>query len=218
MKLIVPVLNRYDLLNRMIESIDYPLERLLIIDNGYERRTDDLGPVCENPNVQQMDVLNMAHNLGIAPSWNLGVKNYPFEDVFYFGSNDCKFSRGVLEKLERESAPDKVVICERWPHWQLFSVGHEVFEKCGLFDESIFPMNFEDDEFEWRVTSLGFQIHKVELPMIHEGHMTFRSDEHYAKRNQVTYEANRQYFEKKKAENRLNAGEWSLKIRKDNDW
>ncbi len=32
--LIVPVLNRYDLLDRMVGSIDYPVEHLLIIDNG----------------------------------------------------------------------------------------------------------------------------------------------------------------------------------------
>lgn len=218
MKLIVPVLNRYDLLNRMIESIDYPLERLLIIDNGYERRTDGLGPICNNPNVKQMDFLNMANNFGIAPSWNLGVKNYPFEDVFYFGSNDCVFSPGTLEKLERESSPDRVTISEMWPHWQLFSVGSKVFEECGLFDESIFPMNFEDDEFEWRVTSLGFQVRKLDLPMIHDGHMTFRSDDYYARRNSITYQANERYFNKKKEEKRLNAGEWSLKIRKENDW
>lgn len=218
MKLIVPVLNRYDLLNRMIESIDHPIERLLIIDNGYERRKDGLGPICNNPNVKQMDLLNMAHNFGIAPSWNLGVKNYPFENVFYFGSNDCVFAPGTLAKLERESSPDRVTISEMWPHWQLFSVGEKVFETCGLFDEAIFPMNFEDDEFQWRVTSLGFEVRKADLPMMHDGHMTFRSDDHYARRNSVTYQANEQYFNKKKEENRLNAGEWSLKIRRENDW
>ncbi len=218
MKLIVPVLNRYDLLNRMIESIDYPIERLLIIDNGYERRGSGEGPKCNNSNVQQMDVLNIPNNLGIAPSWNLGVKVYPFESIYYFGSNDCVFAPGTLEKLEKSSSPDRVTISEMWPHWQLFSVGEKVFESCGLFDESIFPMNFEDDEFDWRVTQKGFGVKAVELPMIHDGHMTFRSDDHYARRNLVTYQANEQYFNKKKQENRLNAGEWSLRIRRDNDW
>jgi len=32
--LIVPVLNRYDLLRRMLQSIDFPIRDLLIIDNG----------------------------------------------------------------------------------------------------------------------------------------------------------------------------------------
>lgn len=218
MKLIVPVLNRYDLLNRMIESIDYPVERLLIIDNGWGIHQGSEGPVSNNPNVLAMDVINIYSNLGIAPAWNLGVKNYPFEEVFYFTSNDCVFAPGTLQKLQQESAPDKVTISEMWPHWQLFSVGAKVFEACGLFDEAIFPMNFEDDEFEWRVTEMGFSVTKANLPMIHDGQMTFKSNNHYAARNSETYRANEAYFNQKKQENRLNSGEWSLVIRRRNNW
>jgi len=32
--MVVPVLNRYDLLQRMLDSIDFPVADLLIIDNG----------------------------------------------------------------------------------------------------------------------------------------------------------------------------------------
>jgi len=32
--LIVPVLNRYDLLERFLQSLDYPIRDVLIIDNG----------------------------------------------------------------------------------------------------------------------------------------------------------------------------------------
>jgi GT2 family glycosyltransferase len=218
MKLIVPVLNRYDLLNRMIESIDHPIERLLIVDNGWGIRSDGEGPICTNPMVQNFDVINMYSNLGIAPAWNLGVKNYPFEEVFYFTSNDCVFEPGTLAKLESESAPDTVTVSEMWPHWQLFSVGEKVFEACGLFDEAIFPMNFEDDEFEWRVTSMGFEVRKANLPMVHDGQMTFKSNNHYAQRNSSTYQANELYFKTKREENRLNSGEWSLGIRRRNHW
>lgn len=213
MKLIVPVLNRYDLLQRMIASIDHSIENLLIIDNGGELRELEVPDT-----VKQTTVLSMTHNLGIAPSWNLGVKNFPFEDVYYFTSNDCVFEPGTLLKLEAESSRDKVTISELWPHWQLFSVGDQVFKDCGLFDEAIFPMNFEDDEFEWRVTELGFSVNKVNLPMVHDGQMTFKSDAHYAARNTVTYKANELYFNTKKTEGRLNAGEWSLKIRRTNNW
>lgn len=216
MRLIVPVLNRYDLLNRMIESIDYPIERLLIIDNGAESGEGE--PVCENANVARMDIIKISNNLGIAPAWNLGVKNYPFEDIYYFTSNDCVFQPGTLEKLKQESARDKVTISQLWPHWQLFSVGDQVFENCGLFDEAIFPMNFEDDEFQWRVTEMGYEVKVADLPMQHDGQMTFKSNAHYARRNSETYRANEDYFNQKKSERRLNAGEWSLKIRRQNNW
>jgi GT2 family glycosyltransferase len=217
--LIVPVLNRYDLLNRMIRSIDYPVDNLIIIDNGARiRQPEDEAPTCDNPLVQNFRVVPILNNLGIAPSWNLGVKLVPFDQVFYFTSNDCVFEQGTLEKLAKESARDKVTISELWPHWQLFSVGDQVFEHCGLFDEAIFPMNFEDDEFEWRVTEMGYEVRKVDLPMVHDGQMTFKSNQHYATRNQTTYEANGLYFRTKKHERRLNAGEWSLKVRRENNW
>jgi len=128
------------------------------------------------------------------------------------------FAPGTLQKLQQESAADKVTISEMWPHWQLFSVGAKVFEACGLFDEAIFPMNFEDDEFEWRVTEMGFSVTKANLPMIHDGQMTFKSNNHYAARNSETYRANEAYFNQKKQENRLNSGEWSLVIRRRNNW
>lgn len=219
MKLIVPVLNRYDLLNRMIASIDHPIETLLVIDNGAGLRTkDELGPECSNELVADFQVLEMPNNLGIASSWNLGVKALPFEPVFYFTSNDCVFEPGTLAKLESESDPCEVTISRLWPYWQLFSVGETVFENCGLFDEAIFPMNFEDDEFQWRVTEMGYTIKDADLPMQHDGQMTFKSNSHYAARNHETYQANERYFTKKMHERRLNAGEWSLKIRRTNHW
>lgn len=203
----------------MITSIDYPVENLIIIDNGDNlRQLGEEGPRCDNPLVKNFRVVPILNNLGIAPSWNLGVKLVPFDQIFYFTSNDCVFAPRTLEKLATESARDKVTISELWPHWQLFSVGDKVFEECGLFDESIFPMNFEDDEFEWRVGEMGYEVRKLDLPMVHDGQMTFKSNQHYAIRNQTTYEANGLYFRTKKHERRLNAGEWSLKIRRANNW
>ena len=34
--LCVPVLNRYDLLDKMLDSINYPIDKILIINNGKE--------------------------------------------------------------------------------------------------------------------------------------------------------------------------------------
>mgnify|MGYP007083448107 FL=1 len=203
----------------MIASIDHPVDNLVIIDNGADlRHPNDEGPRCDNPLVEHFRVIDIPNNLGIAPSWNLGVKLFPFDKIFYFTSNDCVFAPGTLAELEEQSSRDKVTISELWPHWQLFSVGDRVFEHCGLFDEAIFPMNFEDDEFEWRVTEMGYEVRKANLPMVHDGQMTFKSNQHYATRNQTTYEANGLYFRTKKHQRRLNAGEWSLKVRRENNW
>ena len=39
--IIVPVLNRYDLLDRCLQSIDYPVETLIFIDNGVQSTLHD---------------------------------------------------------------------------------------------------------------------------------------------------------------------------------
>lgn len=213
--LIIPVLNRYDLLERMLASIDYPIKHLLIIDNG-GRLSLSLDQIPQL--VEQVTVLNMPANLGIAPSWNLGVKSFPFDDVYYFTSNDVVYSPGTLEKLHKLSTNNRVTICDDFPFWQTFSVGEEVFEQCGLFDEAIFPMNWEDDEFYWRVTANGFDVVKVSLPMGHDAHASFRSDDHYARRNSETYVSNEMYFKDKQKRNDLSSGEWSLIRRRANRW
>lgn len=211
--LIVPVLNRYDLLERMMRTIDYPIRDLLIIDNGGGF------VVTEKPAlVETLTVLQMPANLGIAPSWNLGIKSFPFDDVFYFTSNDVMFEPGTLQKLHEQAMRTDVTICADWPHWQTFAVGDRVVESAGLFDEAIFPMNWEDDEYQWRVEKHGFSVVKLDLPMFHDGHQTFRSDEHYARRNTDTYKSNEAYFRLKQSVDDISAGEWSLTRRRENKW
>ena len=79
--LIVPVLNRYDLLQRMLDSIDFPVRDMLIIDNGGE-----LDTVAFPKPVLNSHVLSMPSNLGVAGSWNLGIKLFPHDSVWTFAS------------------------------------------------------------------------------------------------------------------------------------
>jgi len=71
--LTVPVLNRYDLLQRMFDSLDYPIKHLLVIDNNPDSRGQTPKPDC----VERMTWLHMPSNLGVADSWNLGYQIVP---------------------------------------------------------------------------------------------------------------------------------------------
>ena len=77
--LAIPVLNRYDLLDDNLDTIDYPVKEILIINNGKENYV----PRRQDLNVR---VLNLPSNLGMSGSWNLTIKLYPHENkyVFYF--------------------------------------------------------------------------------------------------------------------------------------
>ncbi len=71
---IVPVLNRYDLLERCLQSIDYPVETLIIIDNGGQSTLHEYPWVIDRRYVKNYHVWSMPTNLGVAPSWNIGIK------------------------------------------------------------------------------------------------------------------------------------------------
>ena len=210
--LIVPTLTRYDLLQRMISSIDYPVAHLLVIDNG--NMIDQLRLPAE---VVDMTVLTMPANLGVASSWNLGIKCFPFDPVWYIASDDVEFEPGALQAWFEASAPDRFVTSDEWPHYQMFSVGEDVINSVGLFDEALHPANFEDDDFEWRAGKLGFDPIRIAIDHTHEGQGTVFDGDNREK-NSRTYPLNEIYFRYKQSQLDLSAGEWSLERRRVNSW
>ncbi len=114
----MPVLNRYDLLQRMLNSVDVPVEHLLVIDNG---PGEDLFFSDKFVNVT---VLAMPANLGVAGSWNLGIKSFPYAQRWFIASNDVVFEPGSLEALSK-ARRDEITLTADAPHWQAFVLGDE---------------------------------------------------------------------------------------------
>lgn len=211
--LIVPTLNRYDLLNKMIESIDYSVAHLLIIDNG-----GTLDKITRNPLVRKVTILNMPANLGCSSSWNLGIKSFPKQDRWFIVSDDVIFEPGALKAWHEASARNKFVISDEWPFYQFMAIGDKVVERCGLFDEAIHPANWEDDEYEWRLKENGYTPIKVSIPHGHTKQGTVFSTPEFKKKNLQTYASNEKYVKDKIKRKDLSSGEWSLERRRDNSW
>lgn len=212
MILIVPVLNRYDLLQRMVHSIDYEISDLLIIDNGRELKDLDVPDV-----VKQTHILTMPSNQGVAGSWNLGIKCFPFEPFWTFTSADNQFEPGSLEKLAKASRPDALTLNSIWPYYQSFSVGEQLVQEVGLFDESIYPIYFEDNDYERRVTKKGFPVIKADVPVHHDNASTI-SDPQLANRNGVSWPSNQSYFQTKCDTDDYSEGRWNLERIRHNSW
>ena len=122
--LIVPVLNRYDLLQRMLSGLDHPIKHLLIIDNGaaYVQEDQQLDiPEC----VEHTTYLPMPSNLGVASSWNMGIKLFPMDSHWTFASNDMFFEPGELAKLAT-AEPDELTLLTDFPYFHAFAIGEEV--------------------------------------------------------------------------------------------
>ena len=207
--LIVPVLNRYDLLQRMLNSVDVPVEHLLVIDNG---------PGSEltfGDNFKRITVLDLPANQGVAGSWNLGIKSFPYSHRWFIVSNDVVFDPGSLELLS-QARRDEITLTGDAPHWQAFALGDEAVNDIGLFDESLFPAYFEDNDYMRRAEFVGVNIRRLDLKLTHDNSSTIKAG--YQEKNAKTYIKNEKHYQSKIDSNDYTAGGWSLEIRRANGW
>ncbi len=214
--LIVPVLNRYDLLDRMVSSIDYPVGHLLIIDNGASNVLEDMGidvPAC----VEHTTYLPMPANLGVAASWNLGIKSFPYAERWFIVSNDVQFAPGALGRLS-EARSDEITLSKMFPNWQAFALGYEAVRRVGLFDERFFPAFCEDNDYVWRAEQAGVTIRSIEVPMIHDNSSTINSDQDLLQNNFRTFPTNVALYHDKVAREDYSAGFWDVERRRLNGW
>ncbi len=215
--LTIPVLNRYDLLERCLQSIDYPIRHLLIVDNGASTVMEDMQidvPDC----VELTTYLPMPANLGVAASWNLGIKSFPYADRWFIASNDVQFHPGALERLS-EARSDEITLSDMIPHWQAFALGYEAVRRVGgLFDESFFPAFCEDNDYARRAEHAGVTIRRLDVPMVHDNSSTINSDPVLLQKNARTFPTNAAYFHDKVAREDYSPGSWSVERRRLNGW
>lgn len=211
MKLIVPVLNRFDLFKRMLESIDVKTTVYVINNSGV---TQDF---AYNNSLVDLHWVDLPTNLGVASSWNLGIKMLPFESRWFFSSADCWFRPGDLTLLQTAKS-DALTLCDKFPHYQTFAVGDEIIKAVGLFDEGLHPIYFEDNDFERRMVRAGLRLDRLPLQLEHENSSTIKSDVKLSMRNEVTFRNNQKYFEKKVHTYDYSEGRWQLQIRRVNSW
>lgn len=210
--LIIPVLNRYDLLDVSIEALDYPINNILIINNGKENwkpKREDL----------PIKVLDMPSNQGISGSWNLGIKCYPHEPWWLISSADTSFRPGSLELMDKLSGSDWFIKSNA--SYSAFSIGENVVAKVGLFDEYIYPAYYEDNDYDDRMVLEGFA-EKILCPGIqvndHGGSQTIKSDNNFKIMNGYTFEKNKIYYNNKKNTGDYTVKGWDLTRRRENEW
>lgn len=209
--LIIPVLNRFDLLEITLNSIDYPVDNILIVDNSNSYKTDRDG----------IHVLNIPSNLGVAASWNLGIKCFPHAPYWLIGSNDNSWVSGSMNRFADESDEDSLVLSSQG--WNTFSLGRNIVKEIGLFDENYYPAYHEDTDYMERIRLHGMtkNIKRTDIPIFsHGAATTMNSDPNFRQKNSVTGEDNRVYYMNKiyGDDEHYDCYFWDLQRRIDNDW
>lgn len=213
--LIVPVLANTSMLFHMLQSIDHPVEVLVVIDNGghvSQHRLSDTNRTY----IKQRYLWRMPHNLGVPTSWNLGIKATPFAPWWLISNFDVIWPAGSLQKLSDAAGPDKLVLNSSAQPWCAFTIGEQVVDKVGLFDEGIHPAYWEDVDYRRRVDALNIEVVLEGVGVIHANSSTLAAG--YWDKNQQTFAENATRAQTRATAGDMSSGEWSLEARRRLSW
>lgn len=155
--IVIPTITRADLLRENLETLLPQLaheEHLYIIDNGRQGIAVDSGKVT---------VLEQPVNLGVAASWNLGLRLGFAKDavthVLVLNDDIC-LARDQLEAIRRNirEHPDKWFYVGAY-YWSVWAIARQAahamqMESGEIFDERFYPAYFEDNDFYYRFNAL----------------------------------------------------------------
>jgi len=207
--LIVPILNRYDLLQRLVDSIDHPIERMLIIDNGKKC------PPIESHWVKETFIWTVPDNLGCCTSWNFGIIATQQAPWWLISGNDNVFEPDALATFEREARRDAVVLSDGQPKWTAFTIGDTVVQHVGLFDDNFHPCYFDDNDYAWRCSGAGLEIVEGSARVRHDNSSTIHSDaELFDWNSRVVFPHSRSYHQWKVANENATPGRFDLMRRR----
>lgn len=213
----IPVLgfltySRFDLADRLLASIDYPVENLVIVDNSGKREYSPVKPDL----VKNLWFIQLPHGLGYGGGLNLIVKSTPFAPYWLLVNDDSVFAPGALEKIADQVDIEAINFLSIMPKWSGFVLGEGAVLKAGLFDERFHPIYFEDNDYERRLENAGVKAKFIHAALQHDNSSTLNSGFH--SQNDLTFHRNHKLFDKKVAEKDFSEGSWSLQIRRDNSW
>jgi GT2 family glycosyltransferase len=214
---VIPVLGfatlkRFDLAERLLASIDYPVEHLVIVDNSGTQTWNPTQP----DKVKNLWLIRVPYGLGLVGAWNLIVKSTPHAPYWVLVNDDAWFGEGALDIIAQDANPDGLSFPHISPEWSCIVLGQKVVEEVGLYDERLYPLYFDDNDYQRRIEKAGLPIRRIDAIVHHQNSSTLKSG--YEQKNSKTFRANEVLFDSKVANDDYSEGNWSLKIRRENSW
>ena len=175
--MVVPVLNRFDMFTEMMETVDYPVQPI-VIDQW-------------------------RNNRGVSWAWNEGMRRAKAMGYQHclIANDDLKFRPESLERLSRTMevtgaalvSPNQIrnskVFDEDRSSWATEGIRagadffcfmvdiDQIVDNAGWFDENFFPAYFEDNDMHRRMILSGLKSYiDTDCPVFHEGSMTQKFD------------------------------------------
>jgi hypothetical protein len=152
----VPIINGVHWLKKLIYSIDYPIDNLVIINNNntseFKKEIDKLVEFG-NPLVKNIKVSHLPGNIGCAGAWNLIIKSSIMSPYWIIANHDVEFTFGLLEEMNifAQNPQSKLVLQkDNNQYWTCFLIKDIAIQEYGLFDEIFYPAYGEDIDYQMR--------------------------------------------------------------------
>lgn len=214
---VIPVLGfatltKFDMAQRLLDSIDYPVEKVVIVDNSGKRSW------IPEPNefVKDLWVIRLPHGLGANGAWNLIIKSTPFAPYWVIANDDSWFEPGALKIIDEQVDITKFNFVDINPKWSCVVPTEGSVAIAGLWDEAFHPIYFDDNDYEWRMDLLGVGFHHIPAKVHHNNSSTLHSG--FQGKNNLTFQRNHKLWQEKFGSNNLSEIGWKLNIRRDNAW
>ena len=160
--------------------------------------------------------MRVPFGLGLVGAWNLIVKANPYAPYWLLINDDAWFEPGALKQIADSVDPSTLNFIGTNPEWSGIALGEKVVETVGLYDERFYPLYFDDNDYERRITDAGFVINRIGAVVHHENSSTLHSG--FQSKNAVSFRNNQLLYEMKVAVDDYSEGNWSLAIRRANRW
>lgn len=150
--MVVPAIDP-EQLNAFLFRCRLPRERILLVDNAPRPITRRM---TERPWAGRM--VRVGRNLGVAGSWNVGVRAVLDEglDWLIIASTSFRFGEaGGLDFVEALSGFDGWDGVQSTFGWHFIAVARHTFEVVGEFDAEFWPAYFEETDFLYRMGLAG---------------------------------------------------------------
>ena len=199
-------MNKPELLQAMLDTVDEPIDRIYVVDNGGVLRDQHIRWPWDT---NRIHVADPGYNLGVARSWNEIIRANVDANWWVIACNDIRIQEGSLGQLrsimEQSTDPTlcRVVMGNEagWGnHFGLFGVNAALIDTVGWFDENFISIYFEDNDYLERIDKLQRMGHTINLPLVqshtqHIGNASWKyGDDHLGVDNARTWEVNGSYI------------------------
>jgi hypothetical protein len=158
-------------IEKQIQSIDFPVENYIIINNNENFLAEKLDILVSKGNkfIKNFKVYHMPYNLGCAEGWNTIIKSFLFSPYWVIVNDDVSFTPGFLKELHETALenPDAGLIhgnpCNldyltKFGSFDMFLIRDRIIKDFGLFDTNFYPAYQEDYDYIFRLRNSSVKI------------------------------------------------------------